>query len=103
MSRIPPAANSVVRNQARLTGSLGVFTSNIVVHPVECPPVIPEDHDNPPYAEDEIQIYPYPLVTGQPTDVSVRVRQPAQHDADRDRHLPDLAAINSALASTSSP
>ncbi|MBW7884799.1 MAG: hypothetical protein H3C34_19595, partial [Caldilineaceae bacterium] len=62
-----------VVNQARLVTSLGVFASNVVTHPVDCPPVVPAGNE-PPYAEDEIQIYPYPLITGRPTDVSVRIR-----------------------------
>ena len=60
-------------NQAKLVTSLGTVMSNVVTHPVDCPPVIP-DGTQPPYAEDEIQIYPYPLVTGQLTELSVRVR-----------------------------
>ncbi|MEZ4617123.1 MAG: hypothetical protein R2867_16670 [Caldilineaceae bacterium] len=62
-----------VNNQARLVSSVGVFTSNLVSHPVNCPSVVPAG-TQPPYAEDEIQIYPYPLVTGQLTEVSVRIR-----------------------------
>ncbi len=30
--------------------------------------------NEPPYAEDEIQIYPYPLITGHTTELSVRIR-----------------------------
>lgn len=60
-------------NQARLVTSLGTVFSNVVTHQVDCPPVIP-DGTQPPYAEDEIQIYPYPLITGQLTEMSVRVR-----------------------------
>lgn len=62
-----------VMNQARLVTEQGIFTSNTVTHPVDCPPVIP-DGTQPPYAQDEIQIYPYPLVAGRPTDLSVRIR-----------------------------
>lgn len=62
-----------VNNQARLVSTLGVFTSNLVTHPVDCPPVVPAG-TQPPYAEDEIQIYPYPIVAGRLTEVSVRVR-----------------------------
>ncbi|MFN8597864.1 MAG: hypothetical protein U0559_16985 [Anaerolineae bacterium] len=61
-----------VTNTAKLQTSLGVFTSNTTTHKVNCPPVIPPNND-PPYAESEIQIYPYPLVTGSPTHLSVRV------------------------------
>jgi uncharacterized repeat protein (TIGR01451 family) len=46
--------------------------SNAVSHPVECPPVgFP--NDQPSYAEDEIQIHPYPLVTGTASEIRVRV------------------------------
>ena len=62
-----------VVNQARLVTPAGVFPSNVVAHPVDCPPVVP-DGTQPPYAEDEIQIYPYPLVTGHTTELSVRIR-----------------------------
>jgi hypothetical protein len=61
-----------VKNIAKLQTNLGVFTSNTTTHPVKCPPVVPPNND-PPYAESEIQVYPYPLVTGQPTHLSVRV------------------------------
>ena len=61
-----------IRNIAKLQTNLGVFVSNITTHPVTCPPVVPPNND-PPYAESEIQVYPYPLVTGQPTQFSVRV------------------------------
>lgn len=60
-------------NQARLVSSLGVAASNTVTHPVNCPPGVPAG-TQPPYAEDEIQIYPYPMITGQPTELSVRIR-----------------------------
>ena len=62
----------VITNVARLATSLGIFTSNTVTHPLNCPPVVPAG-TQPPYAEDEVQIYPYPLVTGNPTQLSVRV------------------------------
>jgi hypothetical protein len=46
--------------------------SNIVSHPVDCPPInLP--NDEPPYAEDEVQIQPYPILAGKPTAVSVRL------------------------------
>ena len=63
----------IVRNVARVATNLGVFISNVVTHPVNCPPGVPAG-SQPPYAEDEITVYPYPLVTGQPTDLGVRVR-----------------------------
>src|SRR4029453_2176112 len=46
--------------------------SNVVTHPVNCPPItLP--NDDPPYAEQEVQIHPYPLVTGTPSKISVRL------------------------------
>ncbi len=66
--------SGVITNTAKLQTNLGTFTSNTTKHPLDCPPVVPPNND-PPYAESEIQIYPYPqpLVTGQPTKLSVRV------------------------------
>lgn len=46
--------------------------SNVVSHPVTCPPIT-FPNDQPPYAEDEIQVNPYPLITGTPSDISVRI------------------------------
>jgi hypothetical protein len=63
----------MVNNRAGLlvTGHPLVI-SNVVSHPVICPPVgFP--NDQPPYAESEIQIHPYPLVTGHPSDISVKI------------------------------
>ncbi|MEZ4868804.1 MAG: DUF11 domain-containing protein [Caldilineaceae bacterium] len=62
-----------VVNRARLVTTLGVVVSNVVTHPVDCPPVVPAG-TQPPWAEDEIQIYPYPMITGQLTEMSVRIR-----------------------------
>jgi uncharacterized repeat protein (TIGR01451 family) len=62
-----------VNNVARLQTNLGVVNSNLVTHPVDCPPVT-FPTTQPPYAEDDLGIYPYPLITGKPTQVSVRVR-----------------------------
>lgn len=64
----------VVINQARIKSSLGLFLSNEIYHPLECPPIVPGHNNQPPYAEDEIKIYPYPLVAGTPAEFSVRVR-----------------------------
>ena len=63
-----------INDRARLVSDLGIFFSNVVSHPVECPPVVPDDPSTPPYAEDEIQIYPYPLVAGHSTEIKVRIR-----------------------------
>ncbi len=63
----------VVRNQARLvTGGGATLTSNVVEHEVDCPD-IHFPNDEPTYAEEEIQIMPYPMVTGQPSTISVKV------------------------------
>jgi hypothetical protein len=64
--------SGVVINTAKLQTNLGTFTSNTTTHKLVCPPVVPPNND-PPYAESEIQVYPYPLVTGSPTQLSVRV------------------------------
>ncbi len=61
-----------ITNTARLQNDLGVFTSNTTTHPVNCPP-IGYPNDEPPYAESEIEIYPYPMVAGRSTEFSVRV------------------------------
>jgi uncharacterized repeat protein (TIGR01451 family) len=62
-----------VNNRAGLLVSgYDPFISNVVSHPVTCPPVgFP--NDQPSFAEDEIQIHPYPLVTGTPSEIKVRV------------------------------
>jgi hypothetical protein len=66
----------VITNTAKLQTVIGTypatFTSNTTTHKLDCQPVIPPNND-PPYAESEIQVYPYPLVTGTPTQFSVRV------------------------------
>ncbi len=66
----------IITNTAKLQTVIGTypatFTSNTTTHKVDCQPVIPPNND-PPYAESEIQIYPYPLVAGAPTQFSVRV------------------------------
>jgi hypothetical protein len=63
----------MVNNRAGLlVGGHPLIISNVVSHPVVCPPVgFP--NDQPPYAESEIQIHPYPLVTGHPSAISVKV------------------------------
>jgi uncharacterized repeat protein (TIGR01451 family) len=62
-----------VNNVAWIASTQGIVYSNLVSHPVNCPPVT-FPNDQPPYAEDDIQIYPYPLVTGNTSQVSARVR-----------------------------
>jgi uncharacterized repeat protein (TIGR01451 family) len=66
-------ADQTLANQAQLTGSTGVFDSNLLKHGISCPPVVPPNRE-PPYAEEEVQVYPYPLVTGHPTQLSTRIR-----------------------------
>ncbi len=70
------AGSPVVRpiwNQANLRSGAAWFASPLVTHPVACPPVVPAGAQ-PPWAEDEIGLYPYPLVAGRATEFSVRVR-----------------------------
>jgi len=61
-----------VNNTATLNSSEQTAHSNLVSHSVDCPP-IGFPNEEPPYAESEIQIHPYPLVTGHPSQVSVKV------------------------------
>ena len=62
-----------IANQARLLlPGGGAEVSNVVTHPVECPDII-FPNEEPPYAESEIQINPYPLVTNRPSTISVKV------------------------------
>ncbi|HSD83982.1 MAG TPA: hypothetical protein VLG46_09000, partial [Anaerolineae bacterium] len=68
-----PDAHKKIINQAELQSDKGLFKSDTAEHAVTCPPVT-FPNDQPPYAEDEIQIYPYPLVAGRASEVSVRVR-----------------------------
>jgi hypothetical protein len=67
-------ANQLVTNFATLyTSGVSPLDSNTVSHPVTCPPVgLPSNE--PMYVEDELQIDPYPLVTGHATILSVRVK-----------------------------
>ena len=44
----------------------------MVTHPVNCPPIGFPTND-PPFAEGEIEIHPYPLIAGMPNEISVRV------------------------------
>ncbi len=65
--------NLKLANYAKLSASTGLFTSNTVSHNVACPPVTPVNHE-PPYAEEEVTVYPYPLRAGTPTQLSARLR-----------------------------
>lgn len=66
-------AHKKIVNQAEFLSDKGLFQSNATEHAVTCPPVT-FPNDEPPYAEDEIQIYPYPLIAGRSSELSVRVR-----------------------------
>ena len=62
-----------IHNQARIfDGVHPPVLSNIVSHPVRCPP-IGFPNENPPYAEDEVQIHPYPIVAGHASEIKVRL------------------------------
>ena len=62
-----------INNQATLSdGVHAPVQSNVVSHPVKCPP-IGFPNDKPPYAEDEVQIHPYPIVAGHPSEIKVRL------------------------------
>jgi uncharacterized repeat protein (TIGR01451 family) len=66
-------------NQRRVNNRAGLLisgqppvVSDIVSHPVECPPVgFP--NDEPLFAEQDVQIHPYPLLVGHPSQISVRI------------------------------
>jgi uncharacterized repeat protein (TIGR01451 family) len=64
---------SKVLNRAQLLRpDVATLFSNPVVHPASCPPIgLP--NDQPPYAEREVEITPYPLVTGTPSLIKVRL------------------------------
>ena len=64
-----------VSNKATLlfAGGTVALSSALVTHPVTCPP-IRFPNNEPTYAEDEIQITPYPLILGKPSEISVRIR-----------------------------
>ena len=62
-----------VNNEARLLVPFASpESSGIISHPVDCPDLT-FPNDEPPYAEEEVQIYPYPLVSNQPSTVTVKV------------------------------
>jgi hypothetical protein len=62
-----------ITNSATITAAgLPNLESSPTSHPVTCPPVsLP--NENPPYTESEIQVHPYPMVAGRPSQVSVRL------------------------------
>lgn len=62
-----------VNNEARLLVPFAsTVGSGLVSHPVDCPDIT-FPNDEPPYAETEVQIHPYPLVSGEPSTISVKV------------------------------
>jgi hypothetical protein len=61
-----------ITNTALMKTELGTYDSNVTSHKVTCPPITLPNQD-PPYAEREIQVYPYPLVAARPTRLSVMV------------------------------
>jgi hypothetical protein len=63
----------VITNTATVLFGGLPFNSNTTAHNVNCPPVVPPNHE-PPYAEEEVLVYPYPLVTGASTHLSAKVR-----------------------------
>jgi hypothetical protein len=68
----PDAAGFITNKATLYLPTFAPVTSNLVTHKVQCGPVgFP--NDKPPYAEDEIQITPYPIIAGKPTEVSVKV------------------------------
>jgi uncharacterized repeat protein (TIGR01451 family) len=67
------ANQRMVNNQASLLAiGFAPVISNVVTHPVTCPPVGFPTRE-PSYAEDELQVHPYPLLAGLPSEVSVRL------------------------------
>jgi len=46
------------------------------------PPILLHRSPDPPYAEEEISIHPYPILTGRPTDVCVELRNPTPEPQD---------------------
>jgi hypothetical protein len=61
-----------ITNTAQMRTPLGTYDSNVTSHKVTCPPIALPNQE-PPYAEREIQVYPYPLVKGTATKLSVLV------------------------------
>lgn len=62
-----------ISNRANLlVPGLLPITSNIVTHTVSCPP-LNFPNDQPPYAEKEVQIFPYPLIAGKTSKITVRL------------------------------
>jgi uncharacterized repeat protein (TIGR01451 family) len=66
-------APDTIHNRARIVRSGSPpFESNEVKHLAKCPPIV-GDNNNPSFAQDELQIHPYPVITGREHTVSVRL------------------------------
>jgi uncharacterized repeat protein (TIGR01451 family) len=67
-------ATGQVTNRATLyVPTYAPLTSPDVNHPVDCGPIhLP--NDEPLYAEEEVNIYPYPLLLGKPSQIEVKLR-----------------------------
>lgn len=66
-------ANETIHNRARLTmPGRDPLESNEVKHEAKCSPVI-GDNKNPPFAQDELEVFPYPIIAGRVHTVSVRL------------------------------
>ncbi|MFL5801298.1 MAG: hypothetical protein ACJ8CR_06110 [Roseiflexaceae bacterium] len=72
-------ADTACRNERRIVNQAMLLIpggapvlSNIVTHLVRCPPIILPNND-PPYAEQDVQIDPYPLFTGVQSKFSVKL------------------------------
>jgi uncharacterized repeat protein (TIGR01451 family) len=67
------ANQRTVNNEARLLVPFASpESSGIVSHPVRCPDIT-FPNDEPPYAEEEVQIYPYPLIANRPSTITVKI------------------------------
>jgi uncharacterized repeat protein (TIGR01451 family) len=61
-----------IQNMAVLSSALGMVVSNQTTHPLNCAPVgLP--NDQPPYAEEEISVFPYPVAANRSVDLGVKV------------------------------
>jgi uncharacterized repeat protein (TIGR01451 family) len=67
------SGSHAVTNQARLATDFDVALSATLAHPTVCPPGVPAS-SGPPWAADDIELTPYPLLAGYPTDLSIRLR-----------------------------
>jgi len=66
-------ANETIHNRARLTiPGRDPLESNEVKHEAKCSPVI-GDNRNPSFAQDELEVFPYPIIAGRVHTVTVRL------------------------------